>query len=95
MLVLHGRPSRLPGWVLVLRNSVENLVSTRVPIQSLRAAGGMQDFTGVHCHISTEAVAFLFYGDSVKNLVSTRVLMQSLRAAGGMQDFTEAFSFLY
>ena len=44
---------------------------------------------GVHCHISTEAVAFLFYGDSVKNLVSTRVLMQSLHAAGGMQDFTE------
>lgn len=43
-------------------------------------------FTGEHCDSSTEAFAFLFYGNSTENLVSTRVLLESLRAAGGSQD---------
>eukprot|EP00931_Biecheleriopsis_adriatica_P030558 TRINITY_DN1800_c0_g1_i1.p1 TRINITY_DN1800_c0_g1~~TRINITY_DN1800_c0_g1_i1.p1 ORF type:complete len:1473 (+),score=315.86 TRINITY_DN1800_c0_g1_i1:60-4478(+) len=41
---------------------------------------------GQHCDQSTEAFAFLFYGNSSENVVSVRVLVKSMRAAGANQD---------
>jgi len=38
------------------------------------------------CDKSTEAFAFLFYGNSSENLISVRVLVKSMRAAGANQD---------
>lgn len=42
--------------------------------------------SGKHCERSTEAFAFLFYGNSSENVVSVRVLVKSMRAAGATQD---------
>ena len=51
------------------------VISTRVLMQFLRAAGAMQDFgfTGVQCRISAEAFAFVYSGDSVDGIENTRV----------------------
>ncbi|CAJ1412908.1 unnamed protein product [Effrenium voratum] len=42
--------------------------------------------SGDHCDKSTEAFAFLFYGNSSENLISVRVLVKSMRAAGATQE---------
>ncbi|CAK9115086.1 unnamed protein product [Durusdinium trenchii] len=42
--------------------------------------------SGDRCDKSTEAFAFLFYGNSSENLISVRVLVKSMRAAGATQD---------
>eukprot|EP00933_Yihiella_yeosuensis_P036851 TRINITY_DN3066_c1_g3_i1.p1 TRINITY_DN3066_c1_g3~~TRINITY_DN3066_c1_g3_i1.p1 ORF type:complete len:1485 (+),score=281.53 TRINITY_DN3066_c1_g3_i1:270-4724(+) len=42
--------------------------------------------TGEKCDSSTEAFAFLFYGNSSENVVSVRVLVKSMRAGGAIQD---------
>ena len=67
----------MPGLGLVLRNSVENLVPTRVPIQSLRASGGMQDFMAIvpknmadttpagHTNILTDDGVKFYYSDPI------------------------------
>lgn len=41
---------------------------------------------GDRCDKSTEAFAFLLYGNSSENLISVRVLVKSMRAAGAIQD---------
>lgn len=42
--------------------------------------------SGKFCDASTEAFAFLFYGNNSENVVSVRVLVKSMRAAGAKQD---------